>query len=170
MILMSDFLQGQLLSINFVPLNGPSVPDSFYALQLCCCCWNCAFGYYNVVTLEIRFYFSPLPQGLLVFSVHSPSFSISPLPLSFFDAVEGYNSTFVWDCSKIFLQRLYALSCLITVIKAISLACVQLVFWQRFPEMPGAETDTKQTNKYAKRRLQNEKTASFPGLCRLALP
>lgn len=71
----------------------------FLALSMPCNCVavveNRAFGYYNVVTLEIRFYFSSLPQGLLVFSVLSPPFSLSHPSLTFFDAVEGYNSTFV---------------------------------------------------------------------------
>ena len=58
----------------------------FLTLSMPCNCVavveNRAFGYYNVVTLEIRFYFSSLPQGLLVFSVLSPPFSLSLTPPS----------------------------------------------------------------------------------------
>lgn len=65
---MSGILQGQLLSINFVPLNGTYFTVSLYVCNLKTK-QNWTFESFNVLTMEIEFFPSPEFAGIVCFLI-----------------------------------------------------------------------------------------------------
>lgn len=81
------------------------------------------FEYYKMLTLEIRFYF---PHSLIGFF-----FLLLKIVHLFWDVSHCYfKDCILWWCVHWSLWS----------------ACVQLVFWQRFPGTQGTEKTNKQTN------------------------
>lgn len=125
---MSGFSWGLCQSLNLVPFSGSYFSVYVYTLWLFFDeKWT--FVYYGMVTWNLIF---PFPQGLLLFSLFSFFFSS-------FLTVKGCSGSFVYWCllTVIFPETIFLFMC--GHWSVYSSACVQLVFWQRFPWTLGAK-------------------------------